>query len=111
MHDECGHASQDHLIYFSALALNQNAPNLTYGLLSTLWPKAHEAIASLRLIALIQMRKFEDSLQMMRSILLVFDNNRAPKSEVIALEVVSTFHLFPNFITTKKYLIFVDSKD
>lgn len=59
--------------------------------LSTVWPTAHLAIASLRLNALLQMRRFGDSLQMLRSILVVFDNGRAPKLEVIALDVVSIY--------------------
>lgn len=63
-------------------------------LLQTLWPTAHQAIPSLRLNALMQMRKFLESLQILRSILVVFDNNRNPKNEVIALEVVSRIEIF-----------------
>lgn len=76
-------------MFLSALALNQNAPNMANKYLTTLWPTAHEAIASLKLNALLQMRRFADSLQMLRSILVVFDNQRTPKAEVIAQDVVS----------------------
>lgn len=62
---------------------------MTNELLQTLWPSAHQAIPSLRLNALMQMRKFLQALQILRSILVVFDNNQSSKNEVIALDVVS----------------------
>lgn len=90
MHDQFSgdHITQDHLVFLSALANDQNAPNVANELIQTLWPTAHQAIPSIRLSALMQMRKFLDSLQLLRSILVVFDNNRIPKEQVIALEVV-----------------------
>lgn len=91
------HITQDHLVFLSALAIDQNAPNVANELLQTLWPTAHQAIPSLRLHALLQMRKFLDSLQILRSILVVFDNNQSSKNEMIALEIVriSMFTTFP----------------
>lgn len=79
----------DHLIFLAALALNQNAPQLTNQILYTLWQTSHEAIPSLRLISLIQMHQFTEALQLMRSHLMVYDNNRAPKSVVFSAEIVS----------------------
>lgn len=92
LHDQYSkeHITQEHLIFLSALAIDQNAPNVANELLQQLWSTAHQAIPSLRLNALMQMRKFLDALQMLRSILVVFDNNRSQKDELIALEVVST---------------------
>lgn len=87
------------------MALNQNAPNEASKYLSTLWPTAHEAVASLRLNALLKMHRYVDALQMLRSILVVFDNNRCPKCQVIAREVVSivveekSLDLFPEKIS------------
>lgn len=84
------HITQDHLIFLSALAIDQGAPHVAIEILNTqLWPTAHQAIPSLRLNALMQMQKFLDALQIMRTILVVFDNNRSPKNEVIAIDVVS----------------------
>lgn len=91
MHDQYSseHITQEHLIFLSALAIDENAPNVAIELLQQLWPTAHPAIPSLRLNALLHMRKFLESIQMLRSILVVFDNNRSQKDEVIAVDVVS----------------------
>ncbi|XP_031634542.1 pentatricopeptide repeat-containing protein 2, mitochondrial-like [Contarinia nasturtii] len=80
--------TQAHCIFLSALALNQNAPHLTNQFLSTLWPSAHEAIISLRLLAFLKMHKFVDVLQFLRSILLIYDNNKTPKTDVISNEAI-----------------------
>lgn len=102
MHDQHSgeHITQEHLIFLSALANDQSAPNVANELLQTLWPTAHQAIPSLRLNALMQMRKFLQALQILRSILVVFDNNQSSKNEVIALDVVSW-----HFGTHKKALV------
>lgn len=86
------HITQDHLIFLSALALNQNAPDATIRYLSVLWPTSHVAIHSLRLSALLQMHRFLDLIQMLRSILVQFDNNQVEKTEVISSDVVSDRH-------------------
>lgn len=88
------HITQDHLVFLSALALNQNAPNIAEHLLSMLWPTAHEAITSLRLLSGLQMRKFVEVLRILRSPVLVYDNNKAPKEEIISNEVVWLNTLF-----------------
>lgn len=89
------HITQDHLVFLSALALNQNAPHIAEQLLPTLWPSAHEAIPSLRVIALIRMQKFVDALQILRSVLVVYDDSRTQKNDVISREAVRDrrFHL------------------
>lgn len=83
------------MVFLSALALKQNAQHIADQLCSTYWPSKHEAIASIRLLALLQMRKFTDFLQILRSIMLVFDDNQVPKNEVISDEVVKIviFHI------------------
>lgn len=88
------HITQDHLVFLSALALNQNAPNIAEHLLSMLWPTAHEAITSLRLLSALQMRKFVEVLRILRSPVLVYDNNKAPKEETISNEVVWLNRIF-----------------
>lgn len=82
------HITQEHLTFLSALALNQSAPHVAEKLLLALWPISHISIPSLRLIAYIQMHKFIDALQLFRSILVVFDYNRSPKTEVFSNEAV-----------------------
>lgn len=82
------HITQDHCIFFSALAINQNDPELSNQILSKLWPTSHEAIPTLRLLTLLQMYKFVDALKLLRSILLIYDNNVMPKSDFISNEAV-----------------------
>lgn len=80
------------MVFLSALALNQSAPHIAEQLLLTLWPTAHEAIPSLRVIALIHMQKFVDALQVLRSLMVVYDENRTQKNDVISSEAVRNKH-------------------
>ncbi|XP_055315923.1 uncharacterized protein LOC129575838 [Sitodiplosis mosellana] len=82
------HITQDHLVFLSALALNQNNPHIAEEQLLTLWPSAHQAIPTLRLIALIRMHKFVDALQVLRSLLLVYDESRTEKDDVVSSEAI-----------------------
>lgn len=82
------HITQEHLPFLSALALNQATPHIADKLLLSLWPIAHASVPSLRLIAMLQMNKFIEALQLLRSILVVCDSNRSPKTEVISIEAV-----------------------
>lgn len=90
MHEQYSdaHITQDHLIFLSALALNQNAADVATKYLSTLWPTTHMAISSLRISALLQMHRFVDLLHILRSILVTFDDKQTPKTDVIASDVV-----------------------
>lgn len=99
MHEQFSesHITRDHLIFLSALALHQNAPDLATKYLSYLWPTTHVAINSLRISALLRMRRFVDSLQIIRSILMACDNNQTPKADVIAFDVVNILHNFNQF--------------
>lgn len=83
------HITQDHLVFLSALALNQNAPHITDELLLTLWPTAHEAIPTLRFLALIRMQKFTNALQLLRALMIAYDDNRTEKTEIVSYEAVS----------------------
>lgn len=97
----------EHLVFLSALALKQNAPHIADQLCSVYWPAAHESIASIRLLALLQMRKFTDFLQILRSIMLVFDNNQVPKNEVISDEVVKIdIFLYSNVYSVEYIFLF-----
>lgn len=88
------HITQDHLVFLSALAINQNAPHIADELLLTLWPTAHEAIPTLRLLALIRMQKFTNAIQLLRALMIVYDENRIKKTEIVSYEAVSKTFLF-----------------
>lgn len=91
LNDQCStHITQDHLIFLSALALRQNAAHIAEQLLSTLWPTAHKAIPSLRIMAMLEMRKFVEVLRIMQSIstVMVYDEKKTAKKEIICSEVV-----------------------
>lgn len=83
------HITQDHLVFLSALALNQNASNIADELLLTLWPTSHEAIPTLRLLALIRMQKFTNAIKLLRTLMTVYDDNRIKKTEIVSYEAVS----------------------
>lgn len=94
------------MVFLSALALKQNAPHIAEQLSSTYWPSAHESIASIRLLALIQMRKFTEFLKILRSIMLVYDDNQVTKNEVISDEVVK-IHIFYIQTFIQKNIFFI----
>lgn len=59
----------------AALALNQNAPDLTEKYLSELWTNCHIAIPNLRFKAALDMQRFTNALQILRSVLISPDGS------------------------------------